>query len=149
MPLAAHVSVVTACPQHFGNRHALAIQLTAVAIMSAIVRHVTDAGLMRVKSREQCRARGTTARRIVKLREPNALPGQTVQIRRLNLTAVTTDVRETHVVGHNQQDVRTLSRECRRNAYCEKKRNTYCSHPRSTQIFAGEINSFPKLSSTR
>ena len=61
--------------------------------------------LMGVKAGKQGRPRGTAARAVVELAESDAPLGQAVEVRRGDLRAVAADVREAHVVGHNQDDV--------------------------------------------
>ena len=105
MPLATHAGVITIEFQDFGNRHAVLIQLTLITIVAAIFHHVSDASLMRIQPGKQRRPRGAASRRVVKLREPNAIFGKAIQVRCLNLTAVATDVRISHVVGHDQDNI--------------------------------------------
>jgi hypothetical protein len=65
---------------------------------------------MRVKSGQQRSARRTTSRAIVKLREANAFARELVEIRRVDSAAVTTEVRKSHVIGHDEQNIRTRIR---------------------------------------
>jgi len=84
---------------------------------------VPDARLMRMQTRQErspCRA---ASRGVVKLREPNAARRKGVQLRRLDFAAVTADVGITHVIGHNQDDVRTTGTGFRRRNGRQKDRN--------------------------
>src|SRR4051812_24176856 len=71
--------------------------------------HVTDPGLMRIKSSHERSARGTATSRVVELRKPQSVRGELIEIGRLDFRPVTAEVRETHVVGHDENDVRTAS----------------------------------------
>ena len=68
--------------------------------------HVPYAGLMGVESGEERGAGGAAAARVVELGEAQAFPGHAVEIGRLNLTAVATDVAEAHVINQHNDDVR-------------------------------------------
>jgi hypothetical protein len=68
------------------------------------------ARLVRIKTREQRRPRGTTARRVVKLREAQPARRELVEIRRGNFRPVAADVGVPHVVRQNDDDVRLGSR---------------------------------------
>jgi len=66
---------------------------------------VADAGLVRLETGEQRRARWTAARRVVELREAHTVAGKAVNIGRPNLTAVTTDIGEAHGARENDDDI--------------------------------------------
>ena len=61
---------------------------------------------MRMQSRHQGRTRRAAERTVVELREPQAVRGQAVQIRRLDLAAVAAEVGVAHVIRENNDDVR-------------------------------------------
>mgnify|MGYP000579923011 CR=1 FL=1 len=65
---------------------------------------------MLVHPRKQRGARWATARGIVKLREPQPVCRQLIERGRLDFTAVTADIREPHVISHNNDDVWLLGR---------------------------------------
>jgi hypothetical protein len=67
-----------------------------------------NSGLMLIESGKQTGAGRTTTGRVVKLAEANSALGKFVQIRGRYLAAKTTKIRETHVVGHDQNDVGLL-----------------------------------------
>ena len=60
---------------------------------------------MLVHPREQRCPRRAATRGIIKLRKAKPIRRQFIQRRRLNLTALATDVRKAHVVGHDDDDV--------------------------------------------
>ena len=66
---------------------------------------------MRMESRHQGRPRRAAERTVVELREAHAAGGQAVQIRRLDLAAVTAEVGVAQVIGQDQHDVRPLCGE--------------------------------------
>ena len=71
-----------------------------------IVHHVADAGLVRIQSGQQRRARRATAAHVVKLREAQSARGEFVEIRRGDFRAVTTEVGKAEVIGEDNYDVR-------------------------------------------
>jgi len=105
VPFAGHRREVTRAAQHFGDGQAAVIEEPPIAGQSLVLDHVAHAGLMRIQAGEQGGARGTTAARVVKLRETQPTGGEPIQVWRGNLTTITTDVRETHVVHENDDDV--------------------------------------------
>src|SRR5579862_6422224 len=64
-----------------------------------------DAGLVAVEPGQKGRTRRTATRGVVELGETDALRRQTIQIRRGNLRAITSEIGKAHVVGHNQDDI--------------------------------------------
>ncbi len=62
-----------------------------------------------MQSRQESGSRRTTACSFVELGESRSFAGQAIDVRRFHLAAATTNVRVTHVVGHDQNDVGTLS----------------------------------------
>ena len=89
----------------------MAVQVAAVAVVAAVLHHVADARLVRIQAGEQARPGRAAAGRVVELREPQAAGGQPVEVRRVDLAAVAADVREAHVVGEDDDDVRPAARE--------------------------------------
>src|SRR5262245_16444973 len=63
-----------------------------------------------VRAGQQTGARRATTRTVVELIESRPSGSQGVDVRRLNFTAVATDIRVTHVVDHNYDDVRPATR---------------------------------------
>ena len=61
---------------------------------------------MRVVAGEDRRARRPATRGVVELCEAQAVLRKRIEIRRRDLAAVTARVREAHVVGENEKDVR-------------------------------------------
>ena len=87
VPLAGHVVPVVGRLQCFGDRHTVAIQVTAISVMPAVVHHVSDARLMRIEPAHQARPSRATSRRVVKLGESQSAVSQRIQVRRVNLAA--------------------------------------------------------------
>src|SRR5262245_46652038 len=69
MPLPDRIATVAGGLEHFRDRAVLLIQVAAVAIETEVRHHVADAGLMRIETCEQARARRTAAGGVVKLRK--------------------------------------------------------------------------------
>ena len=66
-----------------------------------------------IKWLSKTRSRGATAGRVVKLRETEPAGSERVEVRRLNLAAVTADVGEAHVVTHDDDDAWFLGCDAR------------------------------------
>ena len=121
MPLASHVGAITCGPQHLGHRDRFPAQLTPITVEARVALHQADAGLMGIQAREQRSARGTTPRRVVELREADAVFRQRVQTRRGDFRAVAANVRIAHIVGENDHDVRLLLRCIHRILRCQRR----------------------------
>lgn len=116
MPLTCHQSHVAVLSKHFGHSDAVVIEeslivdrRTFVGLFARRERHVSDAHLMWVQSRHQCRSGRAATAAVVELIEANAAMGQSVDIGRVDLASVTTDVRVAHIVHHDQDDVGAIS----------------------------------------
>jgi hypothetical protein len=106
VPLADHVGAVTGRAHGFGEGEALPIQVAAVTVQAAIVHHVPDAGLMRVKPGEERGAGGAAAGGVVELGEAHAAAGEGVQVGGRDLSAVAAEVGVAAVVRHDDDDIR-------------------------------------------
>ena len=109
VPLATEIAAVARGLEHLGDGGAALVQVAGVAFRARVIRQDANAGLMRVQTREQRRARRTAARRVVELREAQAVTGQPVQMGRVDFAAVAADVGIAHVVVEDQKNVRTLA----------------------------------------
>src|SRR6516162_4623979 len=78
---------------------------TRSATASAEAGQFIAAYLLRVVARQDRRSRWPAAGGVVELREPQAAGRQSVDIGRLDFTAVTTRIRVAHVIGQDNQDV--------------------------------------------
>ena len=94
--------------EYVGDRHTVLIEASAITRRPAILDHVPDAGLVRIQSGEQRRARRTAATCVVELREAHAAGRKCVDVRRRNLAAIAPDVGEAHVVDEDDDDIRLL-----------------------------------------
>ena len=72
---------------------------------SGRIRHMANPCLMRVKPGHQRSACGTTASTVVELLETQAILGKSIDVRRFNLTSVTTEIRVPHVVCEDDDDI--------------------------------------------
>jgi len=73
---------------------------------------VSNTGLMRIQPREQTRPRRTTPSRVVELRKAQPISGESIQIRRGNFTAISSDVSKAHIVGQNNEEIRPVRVGC-------------------------------------
>ena len=105
VPFAAHVGGVSRRPERLGDGHALVVEAAPVAVLVEIRRHPSDADLVGVEAGEDRRPGGAAPGGVVELGEADAVGGQTVETRGLDLAAVAADVGEPHVVVHDEQDV--------------------------------------------
>jgi hypothetical protein len=109
MPFATHGGGISAAAKDFCQSDAPVIQLTAISIVAPIFHHVSDPGLMRVKSRQQgCSGRAASGA-VVKLREANSIRGQCIKVWSFDLTSVAAQVGEPHVIRQNDHHVRAGS----------------------------------------
>ncbi len=106
VPLAAHVGLVAVGLERLGNGDAALVQVAGIALRTGIVGQDADTGLMRVQTGQHRCARGTAARRIVELREAQAVARQPVEVGRFDLAAVAAEVGIAHVVVEDENNVR-------------------------------------------
>ena len=105
VPFAHRISPVTRRFQHLCDGHAALVQIPPIPLLPTILHHVPNPRLMRIQPRQQRRPRGAAAPGIVELTEPYTALRQPVKIRRLNLPAVAPEIREAHVIRHDEDDV--------------------------------------------
>ena len=115
VPLADHVGVVAGVLEELRQRGDAVVEVALVAVQAHLVRrrklaHVAEAVEVRVDAGEQHRPGGGAARVGVEVREAHALPGQRVEVRRLDLAAEHAHVGEAHVVAEDDDDVRPAGR---------------------------------------
>ena len=87
-------------------------RLAFAALTSGRLSHPTNPRLMRMQSRHQCRPGRATSPGIVELRKPHSTSGKTVNIWRINLAAVISQIGETHVIHHDQNHIGSLCSFC-------------------------------------
>ena len=105
MPFAGHERRISSLLQRLSNGHTIAVDVPLITAQRSRPSHRAHTRLMRIQTGHQRRTRRATAGGIVKLRVPQAMLRQPIKVGRLNLAAVTTDVRKTHVIGHDQNNV--------------------------------------------
>lgn len=83
------------------------VEMAAIGGMfgTEVVVHVAYAGLVGIEAGQEAGAGGTTASGVIKLGEAETVHGQTIDVRSGDLTTVTADVGEAHVVYEDQEDV--------------------------------------------
>ena len=74
------------------------------------VSHLADARLLVIQAGEQSGPCRTTAGSIVKLRVPDAVSREIIDVRRMRLASVTAEVRIAHIVGHDEDNIRAFLR---------------------------------------
>ena len=120
MPFACHVCMIASLFQHLSNCHTITVEKTHITMDSSIFRmffsfldagifrHSSDAGLLRIKSGQQAGTGRTRTSRIIKLRISYSLLCQPVNIGSRNLTAITPNIRISHVICHNKYNIRSF-----------------------------------------
>jgi len=106
MPLAGHGGAIPRGAQDFGNGHAAVAEVPPVARLLPVGDHVADAGLVRIQPGQQRSAGGAAAARIIELCEPQPARRQLIQVGSGNFPAITTDIREPHIIHQNDRDIR-------------------------------------------
>jgi hypothetical protein len=91
VPFACHRSEVSGWRKNFGEDD------------GSIQRGVT--GLSAPTTTEEADTGRVTLGGVIELREAKAIGGDFVEVWRVDLTAVTSEVGETHVIDHDEQDV--------------------------------------------
>ena len=133
VPLARHERLVIGGLQDFRNRPARRAQVVGVSGQRAFfIHHVPDAGLVRVQSAEQARARRAAARTVVELSESHPLAREPVEIGRRDLGTIGPDIGIAHIIRQYENDVRRpRGRGLIRLALMRPQRQRRCrSHPR-------------------
>ena len=114
MPLPRHEGLIACRTQHFGQGDDAArlqpqIRGRTDSFPELVVRpffiHVANTSLMRIKPGHQRRSCRTALSTVVEPREPHAIRRQCIKRRRSDLPAITAEVRVTHIVDHDEQDV--------------------------------------------
>jgi hypothetical protein len=113
LPLANHHRVITVCLEHLGNQDALAKVLGLIPSTPRV------ANLLAVQPRQQRCASRSAHGIVVELRESQSIPRQGIDVGRGNLAAIATEIRPAHVIGHDEDDVRSpvfargnIARQC-------------------------------------
>jgi len=107
MPFAHHPRVISAGPQNFRDRDAPVAQLSLVRrLLIQLLIHRADPRLVRIEPRQKRRSRRTASRHVVELRKANSLLGHRIDMRRMNFTPITPQVRKPHVVGEDNDNIR-------------------------------------------
>lgn len=105
MPLSGHRGEVAGGPQHLRDGHARVIEPALIARHALVLRHVPDAGLMRIQSGEQRGPSGAATAGVVELRKAQAVLRQSVEMRCGDLRTIAADVGKAHVINEDDDDV--------------------------------------------
>ena len=110
VPFPAEEGAISRFAQHLAESQRFAIQETLIARLSEIDIEVTDARAVGILAGNQRGAGRGADRVVVKFAETDTLLGEAVEVRRLNLRAVDTQVGITHIVHEDEDDVRSFFR---------------------------------------
>ena len=113
MPFPGHICVVAVVTQQLGDRSHTRVEYALISGFSHLVRsgqlrHITQAGNVVVRSAEQHGPGNRAGWRHVEVGEAHSLLRQPVQYRRVDLAAVTSQVRVTQIIGNNKEDIGPL-----------------------------------------
>ncbi len=113
VPFADHRSVVAGGAEDLGDRDRAVVEAAVGAerFRKAHAVEVAHAGLVGVESGQQGGPGRAATGRVVELSEADAVLGERVDIRRRDLAAVATKVGPSHVIDHDEQDVRLGGRQ--------------------------------------
>ena len=101
VPLAEDAGSIAGAGEHLGQGDFVGVHQRPAQV------GVDHAGAIVVAAGQQAGSRRRTDRRDIEVLEPDALPGERVEVRRLDLgVAVNTQVAEALIVGDDHQDVR-------------------------------------------
>ena len=103
MPFAGHERRIPSLFQYLSDGHTITVDVSLITAQRG-PGHRAHTRLMCIQTGHQRRPWGNSGR-YCKLRVPQAILRQLIKIGRLNLAAVTTDIRKTHVIGHDQNNV--------------------------------------------
>ncbi|MBA7659634.1 hypothetical protein ES703_67619 [subsurface metagenome] len=106
VPLAGHVRTVTGLFEHLGDGYTAVVQVAAITVITSVIHHVSDACLVLVEPGHQRSPRRAAAGGVVELRKAQAAGGKSIHVGRVNFTTIAADVRISHIVSHNQNNVR-------------------------------------------
>ncbi len=113
MPFPGHIGAVAVVAQQLRDRSHTRVEDALVSgfphlVRSVQLRHVAQAGNVVVGSAEQHGPGNRAGWRHVEVGEAHSLLRQPVQYRRVDLAAVTSQVRVTQVIGNNKEDIGLL-----------------------------------------
>ena len=129
MPFSRDGGQVAGFAEDLRDRVAVVVQGTPVTRDALVGGHPAYSGLVGVQTGQERGPGGAAAPRIVKLGELRAALGQGLEVRSGNLTAIASDIGESHIVHHDQDDVGTLRcSEWKREAAEEAREDCSQSH---------------------
>ena len=108
MPFSRDGGQVAGFAEDLCNRVAVVAQGTSVTGDALVGRHPAYSGLVRVEAGQQRGPGRAAAPGVVELGELRAAFGEGVEVRGGNLTPIASDIGESHVVDHDQDDVGAL-----------------------------------------
>ena len=115
MPLAGQISTVVSLFQYFGDGYALFRQVPTITVDVIVeMRHVTHSNLMWIHTGQEAGSCWTATCCIVKLGISQTLRCEAIQVGCIDFAAVASDVRVTHVVSQNENNIGLFHRDLER-----------------------------------
>ena len=105
VPLPGHGGEVAGPVQDLRDGVALFVEPPTVAGHALVRSHPAHPGLVGVEAGQERGPRGTAAARVIELGESGPPGRKGIEVRGGNLTSITADVREPHVIHHDEDDV--------------------------------------------
>lgn len=111
VPLARHPGVVAGRLEVFGDGGCFESEFPFVSFEPVILaRHVADTGTMGVESGQHAGAGGAATSGVVELAETHPVSRELIDVRGLDFAPVAAEVREAHVIEHDDDHVGLLLR---------------------------------------
>ena len=105
VPLAGHGGEVAGPTENLRDGVALFGEPSAVARHALVRSHPAYSGLVGVEAGQERGPRGTAAARVIELGKSGSPGREGIEMRGGDLTPITADVRESHVIHHDEDDV--------------------------------------------
>ena len=105
VPFPGEECAIASLLQDLGDRDGFVRDVSLVAALIQIARHVPQTDPMGVLTGHDGSARGTAAARIIKLSQSHSPGSQGIQMGSLDLASKTSQIAVAQIVGDNQQDI--------------------------------------------
>ncbi|MCY1396440.1 hypothetical protein D9M71_114130 [compost metagenome] len=125
VPLARGIGVVAGRLEDLGDIGGSLVEISLVAGLALLLRlhqlgHIAQASLVIVGAREQHRARRRAGGCRMKAGQTHAIPGKRIQVRSFDFTTETAYVAVSHVIGNDDQKIRSFICQCRETGQVER-----------------------------
>ena len=105
VPFAGHQRPVIREAEHLGDRRGVFTEVSLIGSGAQVRGHVTHAGLVRIEPGQERRPGWTAPRAVVHRREHESVARQGIEMRGLDFGSHDAEIRESHVVDQNENDV--------------------------------------------